>query len=40
MNKLCEAASFHLYDIGPVRKYLTSEATQALFYAIIMGRID
>ena len=26
INKLCKAASFHLYDIRRIRKYLTSEA--------------
>ena len=26
INQLCKAASFHLYDIRRIRKYLTSEA--------------
>ena len=40
INKLCKAASFHLYNIRRIRKYLTSEATQSLVHAIIMGRLD
>ena len=40
INKLCKAASFHLYNIRRIRKYLTSEATQSLVHTIIMGRLD
>ena len=29
INKLCKTASFHLYKIRRIRKYLTSEASQS-----------
>ena len=40
INKLCKAASFHLYSIRRIRNYLTSEAFQSLVHAIVMGRRD
>ena len=39
INKLCKAASFHLYNIRRIRKCLTSEATQSLVHAINMGHL-
>ena len=39
-NKLCKAASFHLYNIRRIRKYLIGDTTQSLVYAIVMGRTD
>ena len=39
-NKVCKAASFHLYNIRRIRKYLTGETTQSLVYAIVMGRTE
>ena len=38
--KVCKAASFHLYNIRRVRKYLTSESTHCLVRAFVIGRID
>ena len=35
-NKRCKAASFHLYNIRRIRKYLTGETIQS----IVMGRAD
>ena len=40
INKLCKAASFHLYNMRRIRKYITSETIQSLVHAIIMGRLD
>ena len=41
INKLCKAASFNLYNIRRIRKYLTSEASHSIFvHAIVMGCID
>ena len=39
-NKRYKAASFHLYNVRRIRKYLTGETTQSLVYAIVMGRAD
>ena len=39
-NKVCKAASFHLYNIRRIRKYLTGETTQSLVYAIVMVRTE
>ena len=39
-NKVCKAASFHLYNIRRIRKYLTGETTQSLVYAVVMGRTE
>ena len=38
--KVCKAASFHLYNIRHIRKYLTSESTHCLVRATVIGRID
>ena len=38
--KVCKAASFHLYNIRPIRKYLKSESTHCLVRATVIGRID
>ena len=35
-----KAASFYLYNIRHIRKYLTSEATLSLVHDIVMGRVD
>jgi len=40
INKICKAASFHLYNIRRIRKYLTNNTTQILVHAIIVVRID
>ena len=39
-NNISKTASFHLYNIRSIRKYLTNNTTQTLVHAIIMGRID
>ena len=38
-TKVCKAASFHLYNIRRMRKYLTSESTHCLVRASVIGRI-
>jgi len=38
--KVCKAASFHLYNIRRIRKYLTSESTHCLVRASVIDRID
>ena len=40
ITKVCKAASFHLYNIRRIRKYLTSESTYSLVRATVIGRID
>ena len=40
ITKVCKAASFHLYNIRRIRKYLTSESTHCLVRATVIGRID
>ena len=39
-NKICKAASCNLYNVRRIRKYLTTEASQTLVQAVIIGRID
>ena len=34
------AASFHIYNVRRIRKYLTNDATQTLVHSIVMGRLD
>ena len=38
--KVCKAASFHLYNIRRIRKYLTNESTHCLVRASVIVRID
>ena len=40
VNKVCKTASFHLYKIRRIRKYLTSKATRSLVHTIIVDGID
>ena len=40
ITKVCKAASFHLYNIRHIRKYLTSESTHCLVRATVIGHID
>ena len=40
INKICKAASFHIYSIRRIRKYLTNDATQTLVQSIVIGRLD
>ena len=38
--KICKAASFHIYNIRRIRKYLDNDATQTLVHSIVIGRLD
>ena len=40
INKICKAASFHIYNIRRIRKYLNNNATQTLVDSIVIGRLD
>ena len=40
INKICKAASFHIYNIRQIRKYLNNDATQTLVHSIVIGRLD
>ena len=40
INKICKAASFHIYNIRRIRKYLNNDATQTLVHSIVIGRLD
>ena len=37
---MCKAASFHIYNIRRIRKYLNNDAIQALVHSIVIGRLD
>ena len=39
INKICKAASFHIYNIRWIRKYLNIDATQTLVF-IVISRLD
>ena len=38
INKICKAASFHIYNARRIRKYLSNDATQTLVHSIVIGR--
>ena len=40
INKICKAASSHIYNIRRIRKYLNNDATQTLVRFIVIGRLD
>ena len=40
INKICKAASFHIYNIRRIRKYLNNDATQTLVHSIVIGGLD
>ena len=40
INKVCKAASFHLYNLRRIRKYLINDTTKTQVQAMIMERID
>ena len=40
INKICKAASFHIYNIRWIRKYLNNDATQMLVHSIVICRLD
>ena len=40
ISKLCASAFCHLYNIGRIRKFLSSDATKALVHAFVTSRVD
>ena len=40
INKICKAASFHIYSIRRIKKYLNNDAIQTLVHSIVIGRLD
>ena len=40
INKICNAASFYIYNIRRIRKYLTVDARHTLVHCIVIGRLD
>ena len=40
ITKTCGSAFLYLYNIGHIRKYLTSECTEKLIHAYITSRLD
>ena len=40
INKICKAASFHIYNIRRIRKYLNNDATQTLVHFILVSCLD
>ena len=40
INKICKAASFHIYNIRWIKKYLTNDATHTLVHSIVIRRLD
>ena len=40
INKICKAASFHIYNIRQIRKYLTNDVTHTLIRSLFIGRVD
>ena len=40
ISKLCASAFYHLYNIGRIRKFLSSDATKALVHTFVTSRVD
>ncbi len=40
VNNICKSASFALYRIGKIRKYLNEKSTEILIHAFITSRLD
>ena len=40
VSAICRSAYFHLRNIGQIRKYLDSKATEAIVHAFITSRLD
>ena len=40
VNQVCKSASYHLHNIGSIRRYLTTDATKALVQALVISRLD
>ena len=39
-SSICSASSYHLRNIGLIRKYLTQDATEQLVHAFVTSRLD
>ena len=40
INNVCRSAQFHLFNIGRIRKYLSTSACESLIHAFISSRLD
>ena len=40
ISEICKSSSFHLRNIGLIRKYLTNDATEQLVHAFVTSRLD
>ena len=40
ISEICKSYSFHLRNIGLIRKYLTNDATEQLVHAFVTSRLD
>ena len=40
VNNICRSASFSLYKIGQIRKYLDTKSTELLVHALIISHLD
>ena len=40
ISEICKSSSFHLRNIGLIRKYLTNNATEQLVHAFVTSRLD
>ena len=40
INKICQSAYYHLYNIRKIRKFLTYDQTKLIVQSVIMSRID
>ena len=40
INNVCKSVSFHLHNIGKVRKYITRKACEQLVHSLVSSRID
>ena len=40
ISEICKSSSFHLRNMGLIRKYLTNDATEQLLHAFVTSRLD
>jgi hypothetical protein len=40
VNNICKSASYHLRNIGSVRRYLSADTTKSLIQALVSSRLD